>query len=101
MEIPGFILSALQTLGDALGVHVTSTSWDQNFRLALVASKKSNDPTTGKLFCEMLQDLVSLSNQCEITTEWIVGAPLEDLPLVEQIPILHRLGKIFNTCRFK
>lgn len=49
---------------------------------------------TGKLFCEMLNDLVLLSNQCEITNEWIIGAPLEELPLVEQIPVLHRLGKI-------
>lgn len=95
VEIPGFILSALQSLADALGVHVTSTSWDQNFRLALVSSKKANNPNTGKLFVEMLHDLVSLSNQCEMTSEWIMGAPIEDLPLVEQIPILHRLGKFF------
>lgn len=41
----------------------------------------------------MLQELVMLNNQCEVTWDYILGAPLEDLPIVEQIPILHRLGK--------
>lgn len=91
-DIPTFIASALSCLSDALGVHVTSTSWDQHFRLALVGSKSTCNPDTGRLFCEMLHDLTLLSNQCEITTEWIIGAPLEELPLVEQIPVLHRLG---------
>lgn len=100
-EIPGFIISAIQSLADALSVHVTSTSWDQNFRLALVASKKLSNPNTGQLFCDMLADLVQMSNQCEITNDWVVGAPLEELPLVEQIPILHRLGKvIFESTLF-
>lgn len=98
-EIPGFIISAIQTLADALSVHVTSTSWDQNFRLALVASKKLSNPTTGQLFCDMLSDLVQLSNQCEKTNDWVSGAPLEELPLVEQIPILHRLDHSVHTAR--
>ena len=50
---------------------------------------------TGKYFYEMLNDLVSLSNHCEVTSEWIIGAPLQDLPLVEQIPVLHRLGMLY------
>lgn len=91
-DIPSYLASALTCLTDALGVHVTSTSWDQHFRLALVASKNKYCSETGRYFCEMLQDLVNLCNQCEVTTDWIAGAPLEDLPLVEQIPVLHRLG---------
>ncbi|KRT82215.1 hypothetical protein AMK59_3428 [Oryctes borbonicus] len=98
-DIPTFILSALSCLSDALGVHVTSTSWDQHFRLALVASKSTCNPETGKLFCEMLHDLTHLCNQCEITNEWIIGAPIEELPLVEQIPVLHRLDHSVHTTR--
>lgn len=96
-DVPPFILSALSCLSDALGVRVTSTSWDQHFRLALVASKSSNNHDTGRYFCDMLHDLVTLCNQCEVTSEWIIGAPLEELPLVEQIPVLHRLGSIQNN----
>lgn len=92
--MPQFILSALTTLTDALGVHVTSTLWDQHFRLALVAAKTTCNPLTGQLFCDVLQDLVTLCNQFEVTSDWIMGAPLDELPLVEQIPVLHRLGKI-------
>lgn len=86
------MLSALASLADALGVHVTSTSWDQNFRMALVSSRKFCNPETGKLFSNVLKDLVAQCNQCESTPDWISGAPLDELPLVEQIPILHRLG---------
>lgn len=93
-EVPQFITSALTNLGDALGVHVTSTLWDQQFRQALVASKQTCNFLTGPLFCEMLRDLVSLCNHFEVTNDWVVGAPLDELPLVEQIPVLHRLGRI-------
>lgn len=92
-DVPQFILSALTTLADALGVHVTSTLWDQRFRLALVAAKTTCNPQTGSLFCGVLEDLVLLCNQFEVTSDWIMGAPLDELPLVEQIPVLHRLGK--------
>lgn len=47
---------------------------------------------TGQMFADLLFNLVSLSNQCEQTDDFLHGAPLADLPLVEQIPILHRLG---------
>lgn len=90
-----FILSGLTNLADALGVHVTSTMWDRQFRMALVASKTTCNPQTGPLFCDALRDLVLLCNQFEITADWIVGAPLDELPLVEQIPVLHRLGNFF------
>lgn len=98
-EVPSVVLSALTSLADALGVHVTLTSWDQNFRLALVGSKSMGNPETGKLFCNVLQDLVTLCNQCEVTPDWIIGAPLEELSLVEQIPVLHRLDHSIHTTR--
>lgn len=93
-DIPAVVVSALACLADALGVHVTSTSWDKHFRLALVASSQPGNPDTGKLFADVLRDLMTLSNQCESTPNWITGAPLDELPLVEQIPVLHRLGKV-------
>lgn len=80
---------------------MTSTLWDQQFRKALVAARRPCNPDTGPLFCEMLRDLVMLCNQFEVTADWIVGAPLDELPLVEQIPVLHRLGmfpKMASCC---
>lgn len=95
------MLSALACLADALGVHVNSTSWDQNFRQALVTSKKSCNLESGKLFSTTLKDLIAQCNQCESTPDWIMGAPLDELPLVEQIPILHRLGNfLIITMKF-
>ncbi|XP_056647608.1 uncharacterized protein LOC130452384 [Diorhabda sublineata] len=98
-DVSPVVLSSLASLADALGVHVASTSWDQYFRLALVASNKPCNKETGKLFANALQDLVMLCNQCESTPDWIVGAPLDELPLVEQIPILHRLDHSIHTTR--
>lgn len=71
---------------------MTSTSWDQHFRLVLVASRAQFSTDTGRIFCNMFHDLTTLSNLCEVTNDWIIGAPLDELPLVEQIPLLHRLG---------
>ncbi|CAG9834105.1 unnamed protein product [Diabrotica balteata] len=98
-DVSPVVLSALASLADALGVHVASTSWDQNFRLALVSSKAIYNPETGKLYANVLQDLVVLCNQCETTPDWFVGAPLDELPLVEQIPVLHRLDHSIHTTR--
>lgn len=91
-DVPPVILSALTSLADALGVHIASTLWDNTFRQALIAAKVTGNPETGKAFCNVLQELVCLCNLYEITSEWIAGAPLNELPLVEQIPVLHRLG---------
>lgn len=44
---------------------------------------------TGLLFKDMFEELVALSNSCE-GSNWTAVA-LEELPLTEQIPILHRL----------
>lgn len=64
--------------------------------MALVSSNKYCNADTGKLFSTTLKGLVAQCNQCESTPDWIIGAPLDELPLVEQIPILHRLGLAFN-----
>ncbi|VVC89527.1 unnamed protein product [Leptidea sinapis] len=75
---PELILAALRILADALGCHASQT---------------------GASFALMLQELVTLNNHCEVTWEYILGAPLEDLPIVEQIPILHRLDHSVHTYR--
>ncbi|CAH0400108.1 unnamed protein product [Chilo suppressalis] len=110
---PELILSALRILADALGCHVTTTSWDKHFGATLTTNLKTtslkNHPglslfvtectSSGANFAIMLQNLVRLNNQCEVTWEYILGAPLEDLPIVEQIPILHRLDHSIHTYR--
>ncbi|XP_073946184.1 uncharacterized protein [Choristoneura fumiferana] len=110
---PELVLAALRMLADALGCHVTSTSWDKLFGDTLVTDltptslKKYPDlsvyvtecTASGANFALMLQDLVTLNNQCEVTWDYILGAPLEDLPIVEQIPILHRLDHSIHTYR--
>ncbi|KAF9422920.1 hypothetical protein HW555_001463 [Spodoptera exigua] len=110
---PELILSALRILADALGCHVTSTSWDKYFGATLTTNLKSTtlkinpeislyiteSTESGASFALMLQSLVTLNNQCEVTWDYILGAPLEDLPIVEQIPILHRLDHSIHTYR--
>ncbi|XP_028038381.1 uncharacterized protein LOC114249101 isoform X1 [Bombyx mandarina] len=110
---PDLILSALRILADALGCHVTSTSWDKNFGTTLrtdltptnlklhpdLSLYVSECTVSGANFALMLQELVTLNNQCEVTWDFILGAPIEDLPIVEQIPILHRLDHSIHTYR--
>nr|XP_026493812.1 uncharacterized protein LOC113399026 [Vanessa tameamea] len=110
---PDLILSSLRILADALGCHVTSTSWDKHFGATLTTNltptslKDYSDVSvyvteatvSGANFAIMLQELVTLNNHCEVTWDYILGAPLEDLPIVEQIPILHRLDHSIHTCR--
>ncbi|XP_072939627.1 uncharacterized protein [Epargyreus clarus] len=110
---PELVLSALRILADALGCHVTSTSWDKHFGATLTTNLKATSlkvhpdlsvyitecTESGANFALMLQELVTLNNQCEVTWDYILGAPLEDLPIVEQIPILHRLDHSIHTYR--
>ncbi|XP_050302456.1 uncharacterized protein LOC126740468 [Anthonomus grandis grandis] len=98
-SIPSVILSALTSLADALGLHVALTLWDQNFREVLITTKSTYNSHTGQSIFNLLQELVVLSNLCEVTTDWIIGAPLDELPLVEQIPVLHRLDHSIHTTR--
>jgi hypothetical protein len=55
----------------------------------------------GQLFAEVLHQLVTLSNACEptVTIDVLPTRALEDLPLVEQIPVLHRLDHSVHTVR--
>ncbi|XP_013172993.1 PREDICTED: uncharacterized protein LOC106121740 [Papilio xuthus] len=110
---PELILSALRILADALGCHVTTTSWDRHFGATFTTNLKptslkmypelsvyiTESTISGANFALMLQELVTLNNQCEVTWDHILGAPIEDLPLVEQIPILHRLDHSIHTYR--
>nr|CAD7409558.1 unnamed protein product [Timema cristinae] len=108
--VPQLVVPAVQSLIDGLVCHVSSTSWDQLFRRTMVFghSRQNNNSgllgpsqgtVTGQLFCGLLQSLVTLSNSCEVTTEWMSAPPIEDLPLVEQIPVLHRLDHSVHTAR--
>ncbi|XP_026730638.1 uncharacterized protein LOC113495845 [Trichoplusia ni] len=110
---PELILSALRILADALGCHVTTTSWDKHFGATLTTNLKlttlkvnpeislyiTESTESGASFALTLQGLVTLNNQCEVTWDYILGAPLDDLPIVEQIPILHRLDHSIHTYR--
>lgn len=57
---------------------------------------------TGRLFSATLADLVDLSNHCEGDGPACAAPPvdeIESLPLVEQIPLLHRLDHSVHTTR--
>ncbi|XP_015594878.1 coiled-coil domain-containing protein 142 isoform X2 [Cephus cinctus] len=105
-DVPPTVRPALQNLCDALGCHVTVTAWDQLFRLAYTSAfecqsrpSSTEGTDTGQNFCEVFQLLVTLSNECEVGGEWVVGAPLAELPLSEQILVLHRLDHSIHTMR--
>jgi len=51
------------------------------------------------MFVELFHLLVTLSNECEIGGEWVIGAPLIELPLSEQIVVLHRMDHSVHTAR--
>lgn len=123
--MPALCLGALQSLVDSLGVHVSSTSWDALFRRSIVAAgyQHSRHPapaegveeggrgdvdagvrgtSTGRLFTATLADLVDLSNLCEGEGPASAAPPLDEieaLPMVEQIPLLHRLDHSVHTTR--
>ncbi|XP_054259357.1 coiled-coil domain-containing protein 142-like [Macrosteles quadrilineatus] len=107
VTLPDMMRPALHSLQDSLCCHVTSTSWDQLFRRALVAASTQHSrhivhnveqgTYTGKLFSELFSDLMLLSNSCE-GPNWTVQ-DLEELPVVEQIPVLHRLDHSIHTVR--
>ncbi|XP_054013894.1 coiled-coil domain-containing protein 142 [Hylaeus anthracinus] len=104
--VPPTVRPALQNLCDALGYHATITAWDQLFRLAYTSAfqcqsgaSSSEGSDTGQKFAELFQLLVRLSNECEAGGEWVIGAPLMELPLSEQIVVLHRLDHSVHTVR--
>uniref|UniRef100_A0A146KUE0 Coiled-coil domain-containing protein 142 n=5 Tax=Lygus hesperus TaxID=30085 RepID=A0A146KUE0_LYGHE len=107
VNLPQSLRPALQSLIDGLTVHVTTVTWDYSFRKALVAAGYQNGPyvtddvlngtRAGMLFKDTFEELVALSNSCE-GSNWTAVA-LEELPLTEQIPVLHRLDHSVHTCR--
>lgn len=50
-------------------------------------------------YIDVFHLLVTLSNQCEMGGEWVMGAPLIELPLSEQIIVLHRMDHSVHTMR--
>ncbi|XP_017886413.1 coiled-coil domain-containing protein 142 isoform X2 [Ceratina calcarata] len=104
-RVPQTVRSALQNLCDALGYHATITEWDHLFRSSYTSSfecqsKTSTEGTdTGQKFGELFRSLVESSNECEAGGEWVIGAPLTELPLSEQIVVLHRLDHSIHTAR--
>ncbi|XP_043790802.1 coiled-coil domain-containing protein 142 [Apis laboriosa] len=105
-HVPETVRPALQNLCDALRCHATIIEWDQLFRLAYTSAFKcqskassTDGSDTGQMFGELFQLLVRLSNECEAGGEWVIGAPLMELPLSEQIVVLHRLDHSVHTAR--
>ncbi|XP_018403338.1 PREDICTED: uncharacterized protein LOC108780200 [Cyphomyrmex costatus] len=105
-EVSPTVRSALQNLCDALGYHTTITAWDQMFRLAYTSAFQcrskptaTEETDTGQMFVELFQLLVTLSNECEVGGEWVIGAPLVELSLSEQIVVLHRMDHSVHTAR--
>ncbi|CAO1395618.1 unnamed protein product [Diamesa serratosioi] len=109
---PEPILSTLKSLGEILTVHAVSTSWDKNFRICLVLSSQRVDQchdkntafyvpeeqllgtTCGYFWNTLFQSLVSITNSCDQA-----GTIANELPIVEQIPVLHRLDHSIHTMR--
>lgn len=54
---------------------------------------------TGQMFVELFRLLVTLSNECEASGKWVTGTPLIELPLSEQIVVLHRMDHSIHTAR--
>ncbi|KAG4065560.1 hypothetical protein HA402_013330 [Bradysia odoriphaga] len=113
-DAPEPILSTLRGLGETLTVYVTGTTWDKQFRLTLVSSvlpvnynfentefhcandrvRNLDGTTTGRLWSELLFSLTTFCNSCDQK-----GTIPNELPIVEQIPILHRLDHSVHTMR--
>jgi Coiled-coil protein 142 len=115
-DAPEPIYSTLKGLGESLTVYVTNTMWDKQFRLCLVSSSlpvdypyeeseflvKADDPSyvanpgcvPGRLWRDLLSGIVAISNTCDR-----IGTIPNELPIVEQIPVLHRLDHSIHTMR--
>ncbi|XP_070493085.1 uncharacterized protein [Chironomus tepperi] len=106
------ILSTLKSLGEILTVHVVGTCWDKDFRMCLVLASQKVDQTheknsefylpeeqligttCGYFWAELIQSLVHITNSCDKA-----GTIANELPIVEQIPVLHRLDHSIHTMR--
>ncbi|KOB68206.1 Uncharacterized protein OBRU01_18513, partial [Operophtera brumata] len=47
-------------------------------------------------FAVMLQELVTLNNQCEVTWDYILGAPIEDLPITRRLASSWEMNDFFR-----
>ncbi|XP_039282771.1 coiled-coil domain-containing protein 142-like [Nilaparvata lugens] len=88
-------------LGPQLPQHTNRLrNWLRNFFATKQSHKVNNSGQgtwTGELFGELFAQLVAWSNSCE-GSNWTLE-DLEQLPLVEQIPVLHRLDHSVHTAR--
>jgi hypothetical protein len=62
-----------------------------------VFSIKGTD--TGQKFVDVFHLLMMLSNECEMGGKWVMDAPLIELPLSEQIIVLHRMDHSIHSMR--
>jgi hypothetical protein len=110
-DAPEPINSMLQSLGETLTVHVCNTIWDRQFRLTLVSASlpvdypfsssefvENKEEVTGticgKLWGDLLNQLVTIGNSCDQK-----GTIANELPIAEQIPVLHRLDHSIHSMR--
>ncbi|KAH8276791.1 hypothetical protein KR026_000809 [Drosophila bipectinata] len=111
-DIPEPVFSTLRGIGEILTGFVCNNIWDQLFRLTLISSnnttrlvdavveqyrdcpKNEFGTPTGTVWISVFANLVNLSNQYFSNLEAHNNSSL--LPVAEQIPILHRLGRILN-----
>jgi hypothetical protein len=111
-DAPEPIMSTLKGLGEILTVHVVGTTWDKNFRTCLVTGSLKLDhafdknseffvpenqlqgTTAGHLWMNLFESLVQITNSCDRA-----GTIANELPIVEQIPVLHRLDHSIHTMR--
>lgn len=110
-DAPEPILSTLKGLGETLTIHVAGTTWDKQFRLTLVSSSLPVDYSfdntdflctntelegtiAGRLWSEIFFTLTNFCNSCDQN-----GTIPKELPIVEQIPVLHRLDHTIHTMR--
>lgn len=88
-------------------------TWDKQFRLALVSSSlpvdygfeegsefvtnfanAGHNTICGRLWSELFWQMVAISNSCDRN-----GTIPSELPIVEQIPVLHRMDHAIHTVR--
>jgi len=89
--------AALRGLADALTAYIGVVSWDRRFRAPLVSAwplrAADGSEKHGRRWKGLFVDLVRLCRAAE------PGANLEEAPVVEQIPLLHRLDHSLHAFR--
>ncbi|KAG5681501.1 hypothetical protein PVAND_010928 [Polypedilum vanderplanki] len=112
-DAPEPIQATLRGLGEILTIHVVGCLWDKQFRKCLILANNANPEkkfernsefychddkfagtTCGYFWNELLKSLVTITNSCDRA-----GTIASELPIVEQIPVLHRLDHSIHTMR--